>query len=538
MDKENPQEQRSEETKSAVVIIASVLVLALALRIWQINARGLWFDEAYEFWASVVPFKHVFSVVSKSFQPPLYNILLHFWMKLGHSETWLRMLSVLLDLLGILATLLLCLKAFNRKATLIVGLNLAVMPALIRYSQEVGEYALWLCCMQWLCYFMFLAYHEGKLKHWLLLSLFSLFAWYSHYGAFVLIAAAYLVLFLLLVTKNERSAYKKILLSASLTILGALLVVPTLLAQTKAMGSGTKILGGTALALLRKVFTGFFDSLNFMFTGFPFTRISQWIPWIMITVLIAIGLWVWIKQGKKGLYYPLFLIVTFIVYTILIVPGYYGHGSFGFRYGLVLLPPLMLFFGNIIYELTQKKNWFRYTVALLLTVSFLLLSAYSLPNRSISEKNRGLSSWPETSDLRVVMAEWQQKRTEDSYTIITFGEIQSFGYNLSRMGMADVDDFKPDWVNACFENLGTKDCKNERYVYEHWSSRIPIKDRFDVLSASIPQGKEEVWVVYSRMNEDEIGQWSQWMEELGYVPSIALRDRQLRMQKFILEELP
>ncbi len=533
-----PEQQTAKKSKSDFVLITVILLFALALRVWQINARGLWFDEAYEFWASVVPVRHIFKVVSHSLQPPLYNILLHFWMKAGHSETWLRLLSVLLDLLGILATLLLCLRAFNRKTVLIVGLNLALMPVLIRYSQEVGEYALWLCCLQWLCYFMYQAYHEGKWKHWLLLSLSSLLAWYSHYGAFVPIAAAYLVLFVMLILKKDRSAYKKLFTSASLTAIGALVVLPTFLAQIKAIGNKAQWSGAQALTLARDIAKGFLNSLNFMYTGYPFTRITQWIPWIVFMVLILLGVWVWVRQGKKGLYYPLLLGLSFVVYAILIIPGFYGHGSFGFRYGLVLLPAFILFLGNIIYELTQEKNRIKNILALVLTIALLSLSAYSLPNRGLSEKTRGKTDWPETNDLRDVMAQWQETRTEDSFTIITFGEIQSFGYNLTRLGMADVDDFAPNWVNACLGNLASEDCKNERYVYEHWSGGVPLEERFDVLSAAIPQGKQEVWMVYSRMNETDIEQWEDWMTDLGYAQTLALWDRQLRMHRYEIKSVP
>lgn len=534
MDERHLETHKTEERKSGFIVVAVVLLLALALRLWQINARGLWFDEAYEFWASVVSFRNLFKVVSSSFQPPLYNILLHFWMKAGHSEFWLRLLSVLLDIFGILATLLLCLRAFNQKTTLFVGLTLALMPALIRYSQEAGEYALWLCCLQWLGYFMFRVIQEGQWKHWLLLGFTSLLAWYSHYGALVLIAAAYLVLFVLLILKKERSAYKKLFVSALLTAIGALAVVPTLLAQTKTMGSASKWIDVPIPRLMRDIAKGFLDSLNFMFTGFPFTRINRWIPWTIFIVLILLGVWVWIRQGKKGLFYPLYLLTTFVVYAALIVPGFYGHGSFGFRYGLVLLPPFILFFGNILYALTFENSRPKKILALLLTLALLSLSVYSLPNRSLSEKIRGKMDWPETNDLRDVMAQWKDARADDSFTIITFGEIQSFGYNLSRMGMANVNDFAPGWVNACLGNHGTEDCINDRYVYEHWSSGIPVKDRFDELSAAIPKGKQEVWVVYSRMSAAETEQWVSWMNDLGYTETLALWDRQLRMHRYVM----
>jgi len=104
--------------------------------------------------------------------------------------------------------------------------------------------------------------------------------------------------------------------------------------------------------------------------------------------------------------------------------------------------------------------------------------------------------------------------------------------------MADVDDFAPNWVNAYLGNLASEDCKNERYVYEHWSGGVPLEERFDVLSAAIPQGKQEVWMVYSRMNETDIEQWEDWMTDLGYAQTLALWDRQLRMHRYEIKSVP
>src|SRR5512145_2550326 len=79
-----------------------ILTLALALRLWDIRARALWFDEASEYWIATAPFSRLIeSARTGTGDPPLYTFLLHVWMQVGSSELWLRLLSTLASVAGV-----------------------------------------------------------------------------------------------------------------------------------------------------------------------------------------------------------------------------------------------------------------------------------------------------------------------------------------------------------------------------------------------------------------------------------------------------
>ena len=143
-----------------------VLLISALVRYWDINARSLWFDEAYEFWVSRSNIVDLWKATATSYQPPLFNFLLHFWMKVSTSEVWLRTLSVFFSLVGIAGVFITANKFFGVKAAVMAGLVLAVMPADVRYAQELGEYALLFSICSWLIYFHLYVIEKKSWRGW------------------------------------------------------------------------------------------------------------------------------------------------------------------------------------------------------------------------------------------------------------------------------------------------------------------------------------------------------------------------------------
>lgn len=69
-----------------------ILILAFVLRLINLN-QSFWLDEAAQVIESARPLSAQFSIVS-DFHPPLFHLILHFWMMLGNSEVWIRLLPV------------------------------------------------------------------------------------------------------------------------------------------------------------------------------------------------------------------------------------------------------------------------------------------------------------------------------------------------------------------------------------------------------------------------------------------------------------
>ncbi len=135
--------------------LAALLVLTVLagwLRVWNIGAQSLWFDEVFS--RNVAVDSDIGSIlrngVAGDVHPPLYFILLNGWVRLtGDSEIGLRMLSVLLALLSLPAFYHLARLMFGERAGLI-ALGLAVLsPFQTYYAQEARQYALSITCAAW-----------------------------------------------------------------------------------------------------------------------------------------------------------------------------------------------------------------------------------------------------------------------------------------------------------------------------------------------------------------------------------------------------
>ena len=77
--------------------IWALTLIGLLLRVYGLNDESLWLDEAISADVGMLPINELFDFVkSRDVHPPLYYILLHYWILLfGNSEVALRLPSVL-----------------------------------------------------------------------------------------------------------------------------------------------------------------------------------------------------------------------------------------------------------------------------------------------------------------------------------------------------------------------------------------------------------------------------------------------------------
>lgn len=123
--------------------LAAVTVLALAVRFHGITLPAIWYDEAF----SVLLARHepwqIWSITARDVHPPLYYLVLHYWMILfGDGALAVRSLSVIADVGTVLLSIKLMSLVATRRATWMAALLLALLPISVRYSQEARMYTL------------------------------------------------------------------------------------------------------------------------------------------------------------------------------------------------------------------------------------------------------------------------------------------------------------------------------------------------------------------------------------------------------------
>lgn len=139
------------------LILIAIVGLGVALRWWSPAMRSdFWYDEMYSYMIARQPFADMMHslLLGGDANPPLYTFVLHFWLKLGDSDTQAKLLSLLFGTAAIPAIYLLAKRIGDRWTGLLAALLLATSQAAISYSVEARAYAIFLCLSLLSTYFL------------------------------------------------------------------------------------------------------------------------------------------------------------------------------------------------------------------------------------------------------------------------------------------------------------------------------------------------------------------------------------------------
>ncbi|MBN1565814.1 MAG: glycosyltransferase family 39 protein [Anaerolineae bacterium] len=174
--------------------IVLIMVVALVLRVWNLGEASLWTDEALTALRAQAPFNEsLASLMAAGNQTPLY-----FWtLRLipNSTETWLRLPSALLGLLGIGLTIFMVLRFYrDREMALWIGALLAVNPFHVWLSRTARPYAM-LFVLALLVTYFFLQLQRGNRTRaiWIGLTLTSMVAYATHFTSAALFGAQFAV---------------------------------------------------------------------------------------------------------------------------------------------------------------------------------------------------------------------------------------------------------------------------------------------------------------------------------------------------------
>jgi hypothetical protein len=126
----------SEDARRQIFLLLLV-VLAAALRIYQISLYPLTGDEYY----SIAGAK----TVTLNWNSIIYSSLMHFWIRLGTSEFWLRLPSAIFGTATVAILFRLGEELGGWRTGVVAGLLAATSPFNIDHSQEMRFYSLFIC---------------------------------------------------------------------------------------------------------------------------------------------------------------------------------------------------------------------------------------------------------------------------------------------------------------------------------------------------------------------------------------------------------
>ncbi|WP_372859452.1 glycosyltransferase family 39 protein [Pseudomonas protegens] len=173
-----------------------ILLLAAGIRFYDLTAAAIWGDEGSSLLLSQYSLIEIWRHAARDVHPPLYFMLLHGWIALfGDGILSVRMFSAVPGIVTVgLGVWLVALLA-GRRAAILAGVLLALLPTAVRYSQEVRMYAL--LGMLLLGASLALAYwvrQPRRRRYLLIYSLLLALAFYTHYFTVLCVLAHWLYL--------------------------------------------------------------------------------------------------------------------------------------------------------------------------------------------------------------------------------------------------------------------------------------------------------------------------------------------------------
>lgn len=162
--------------------------------------QSLWRDEAFSYFMAKPQLVKIIMNTANDFNPPLYYLILHFWIYLvGHSDEGLRILSLIFHVMAVFTSYFLARKLISKTFARFVALFTLFNPMLVYYAFEIRMYSLYAFLTLGSLYFLYI-------RDWKWYLLFSVLGLYTH-SFFPLVIISYLVYFYLSRQHSRKTTY-------------------------------------------------------------------------------------------------------------------------------------------------------------------------------------------------------------------------------------------------------------------------------------------------------------------------------------------
>lgn len=350
--------------KYATVIISGIVIYGSLLRLARIGEPSMWFDELYTVRVSGFPLSSVIPEALVSRHLPFYYLVLHFWSRLGSSDTWVRLLPAAAGIATIGLSYAIGRRLFSTRAGLWAGAFAAVSPFLIWYSRDATVYAWAIVTSLASLYFLVRAGQSGGRVNWALYVFASTAALFTHFYSFLFLLAE--VPFFILMQKGTGRRLKPWLFCQA-TILLALIPWSLALQKAKSYTQGSlpnlRIPGveklfsamGTAPVTFIKGYAGLMGMGEGALSLTSNHKIALILGLLAAIPLLIAGYRCAGSEPKRNL-----LAITALVFLVISLPVllHLAQGEFNAgRYYAMGAPVFFLWLSALIDTLPLRVNW-------------------------------------------------------------------------------------------------------------------------------------------------------------------------------------
>ena len=340
-------------------LLAIIFAFFGVLYIYGLTHSGLWFDESIEYYYSKyltgpVPVNPVdqsgnnmYERICITYQPPLYNILMYFWLLLFDSEVGFRLAGVIVTFIGSFGFYF----AIRRLAGYIwgiLGLCFYLSTAAVFYSAlECSEYNLMLCMECWMLYYYVVCVQSPSIQvsyHALIgFFLFAALSVYSQYGAVFFAVALFISLCLVYIKSKNFVSIRRLFIMGACTIIIAIIPLLFYFIQVQMGNQGSIVvdhhpvfvghfLGGVPYSLFKSFYEQvmwiFYSSLIWGWTTESIMRVAVSI--VFISTLVSIFL-----RSRISVLIPSVIasIVCYILFFVMSACSLYAYNSWDGQLG-------------------------------------------------------------------------------------------------------------------------------------------------------------------------------------------------------------
>ena len=213
----------NNKAEAITIVLGSIFYIFMMC--YRLTYSPLWFDEYIEHQISQMSLKsgEMYSNIVLTFQPPLYNFVMHFWLRIAQNMLWFRLFNVLLGLVVGSCVYLSVRRLYGFKPAAFAIALLSCCYQYIYCVQECSEYQLMVMFIALTTLFYIKTIQDKKQKDAVLFVLFAICAMYSQYGAmFMVIPFLGLFYFQVLYTKDKKNIISLTILYGIAAICAAL----------------------------------------------------------------------------------------------------------------------------------------------------------------------------------------------------------------------------------------------------------------------------------------------------------------------------
>jgi mannosyltransferase len=312
-------------------------VFGAVLSLLFLNSKSFWLDEAESLRIADLHRSIASVALADGGNFALYYVLLHGWLHLGTSDTFVRLLSVIPAVLSVGALFSLGRHLWGSLTGAIAASMLAINPFFIAYAQEARGYSLLLLlCIVSTLFFVRSIEQSNSLFNWAGYVAASVLMVYTHsFGVFVLVAHAAALPFL-----QRRLPWRYIIASAS-----AILILLLPLARV-AVRHGSELIAW--IPPLSVPVVG--NTLRMMMGGLPLC--------MLFITLVAYAVFSLVRPkvnaGWSARFLPLILAWLIVPLVLAALISALAVPIFISRYLIIVLPPVILLAAFVVSQIPVR----------------------------------------------------------------------------------------------------------------------------------------------------------------------------------------